>query len=95
MEAVRAATGIRMSTLVMVGSLLSEGKVFVDRSHPRADRPLRVFWLAETFREDMGAHGVMMRGSMRPLCRVRDLDRGWVSVNLPDSHRISAWSGGA
>ena len=64
MEAMRDATGESgCQTLVMVGSLLSEGKVFVDRSHPSADKAIaRLLAEAESFREDMGADGVMMRG---------------------------------
>ena len=92
MEAMRAATGEPgCQTLVMVGSLLSEGKVFVDRSHPRADKAIaRLLAEAETFREDMGADGVMMRGLDEASVSSADmLDRGWVSVDLPDSHRIS------
>ena len=92
MEAMRAATGDSgCQTLVMVGSLLSEGKVFVDRTHPRASKAIaRLLAEAETFREDMQADGIMMRGLDEASVSSADmLDKGWVSVNLPDSHRIS------
>ena len=92
MEAMRAATGESgCQTLVMVGSLLSEGKVFVDRTHPRASKAIaRLLAEAETFREDMQADGIMMRGlDEASVSSANMLDKGWVSVNLPDSHRIS------
>ena len=79
MEAMRAATGEPgCQTLIMVGSLLSEGKVFVDRSHPNVDKAIaRLLAEAETFREDMGADGVMMRGLDEASVSSADmLDRG-------------------
>jgi len=92
MEAMRASMGDSgLQTLVMVGSLLSEGRVFVDWDHPGAAQAVSLMLdEAERFRDEMKADGVMMRGlDDAPVSETEMLEKGWVSVDLPDTHRVT------
>ena len=93
MEALRSQSdGVGFQKLVMVGSLLSEGRVFVDRDHPDAQKALALL-LSETerFQSQLDAEGVMLRGMAdAPVSEKDMLDRGWVSVSLPDTHEVSS-----
>lgn len=93
MEALRTQSdGVGFQKLVMVGSLLSEGKVFVDRDHPDAQKALALLLSeAERFQSQLDAEGVMLRGlADAPVSEKDMLDRGWVSVSLPDTHEVSS-----
>lgn len=100
MEVLRSTQSqVGQQKMVMVGSLLSEGSLFLDRDHAQGMEALRLLVKeVEGFREAQNADGVMLRGldgdgqTEQVL-----LDEGWVQTRLPDTHAIEdiSWKSSA
>ena len=92
MEVLRGEdAAVGQQKMVMIGSLLSEGGLFLDRNHPAHLAALKqLVKAAESIRTEHGAEGVILRGITGD-AEVEStlLNEGHVRIDLPETHAIS------